>query len=60
MLSSASKIISSGTQQLMLAMILSALLVRTRKVGRYIDFLMSVGREMRGGNGFIYLKVLQL
>ena len=41
-------------------MILAALLEKIRKVVKYIDSLMLEAREMRGGNGFIYLKVLQL
>lgn len=38
----------------------AALLERTKKVEKYIDYLMSEVREMREGNGFICLKVLQL
>lgn len=38
----------------------AALLEKIRKVVKYIDSSMLEAREMRGGNGSIYLKVLQL
>ena len=44
----------------MLTMILAALLEKIRKVEKYIDSLMLEDREMKGGNGSIYLKVSQL
>uniref|UniRef100_A0A2P2KR63 Guanine nucleotide-binding protein alpha-1 subunit n=1 Tax=Rhizophora mucronata TaxID=61149 RepID=A0A2P2KR63_RHIMU len=40
-------------------MLLAALLEKTRKVVRYIDFLMLVVRETRDVNGYTYLKVSQ-
>lgn len=45
---------------LVLIIMSTVLLERIRKVAKYIDYSMLEAREMKEGNGSIYLKVLQL